>query len=69
MEKQELLQKAEDKVIDCCDSFAAHNDNIFCSSTEVICFKDGKIYVPLKVTGPPNGKRAILTLVPDIELI
>lgn len=68
MEKQELLQKAVDKVIDCCDSFAAHNDNIFCSSTEVICFKDGKIYVPLKAASL-NGKRAILTLVPDIEFV
>lgn len=57
-----------DKVIDCCDSFAAHNDNILCSSTEVICFKDDKIYVPLKVTDS-NGKRAILTLVPDIEFV
>lgn len=68
MEKQELLQKAVDKVIDCCDSFATHNDNILCSSTEVICFKDGKIYIPLKVAGS-NGKRAILTLVPDIEFV
>lgn len=68
MKKHELLQEAIDTIIDCCENFSDY-DNIFCSNeAEDICsFEGGKIWLPLKAN--LNGKRAFLTLVPDIEFI
>ena len=65
MKKHELLQNSIDTVIDCCENSRGY-DNVFAlDEDDIPCFQGGKIYIPLKAS--KDGKRAFLTLVPDIE--